>query len=476
MFAIPPDPAGDRHLASLGRAERNRRGATYTPANLVVAMIDWAAARIDPVRIVDPGAGSGRFAIAAARRWPRARVIAIDTDAAALAILAANARAAGVAGRIEIRHADYVDAAIGATAGPTLFLGNPPFVRHHHLSQPTKAWWRMACRDFGERASGLAGLHNLFFVRTLQLAAPGDLACFVAAAEWLDTNYGATLRRLSAGPLGLDALFLADPAAALFPGVMTRAGIFGFRLHTRPSSFSFAPITDSTATNLPTPTRRIETAELSEGAPWRLDRQRSHDEATIRLGALFRASRGQATGMNRVWVLGDRAPKLPARFRIPAITAAADITRARGRPIGAEATLKRVADLPRNLAGLTRSERGQVDAFIAWAAAEGADRGYLARHRKPWWAVRLPPPPAAFVTYMARRPPVFALNDAGASMLNICHGLYPRRPMARRRLARILAWLNANVATASGRTYAGGLVKFEPSEIERLAIPAALLS
>ncbi|MSP89706.1 MAG: class I SAM-dependent methyltransferase [Alphaproteobacteria bacterium] len=439
-------------------------------------MIDWAAARIDPVRVVDPGAGSGRFAIAAALRWPRARVLAIDTDEAALTILAANARAAGVDGRIDIRHKDFIAATIGPAAGPTLFLGNPPFVRHHHLSQPTKSWWHRACGDFDERASGLAGLHNLFFVRTLQLAAPGDLGCFVAAAEWLDTNYGATLRRLCAGPLGLEALFLADPAVALFPDVMTRAGIFCFHPHRPRSSFSLAPIADTAAARLPTPTRQIEAAGLSDGAPWRFDRAMQGAEQTVLLGDLFRASRGQATGMNRVWILGDNAPQLPSRFCTPAITGADDITRLRGRPIGARTPLKCVANLPRDLSGLTRSEHRQIDAFIAWAAAEGADRGYLARHRKPWWAVRLPPPPAAFVTYMARKPPVFALNDAGASMLNICHGLYPRQPMARRRLARILAWLNANVALASGRTYAGGLVKFEPKEIERLTVPAALLS
>ncbi|WP_167468527.1 hypothetical protein [Cupriavidus plantarum] len=33
------------------------------------------------------------------------------------------------------------------------------------------------------------------------------------------------------------------------------------------------------------------------------------------------------------------------------------------------------------------------------------------------------------------------------------------------------AWLNANIDTGGGRTYAGGLTKFEPKEIERLRIP-----
>jgi len=33
------------------------------------------------------------------------------------------------------------------------------------------------------------------------------------------------------------------------------------------------------------------------------------------------------------------------------------------------------------------------------------------------------------------------------------------------------SWLNENVQISSGRTYAGGLTRFEPGEIQRLRIP-----
>ena len=72
---------------------------------------------------------------------------------------------------------------------------------------------------------------------------------------------------------------------------------------------------------------------------------------------------------------------------------------------------------------------------------------------------------------MARRPPQFTLNVCGARHINVAHGLYPREALAPDALVALVAWLNENINTGSGRTYAGGLTKFEPKEIERLRIP-----
>jgi hypothetical protein len=72
---------------------------------------------------------------------------------------------------------------------------------------------------------------------------------------------------------------------------------------------------------------------------------------------------------------------------------------------------------------------------------------------------------------MARRPPQFTLNPYGARHINIAHGLYPREPLAAEVMTRLVHWLNQNIQTTNGRTYAGGLTKFEPKEIERLHIP-----
>jgi hypothetical protein len=83
----------------------------------------------------------------------------------------------------------------------------------------------------------------------------------------------------------------------------------------------------------------------------------------------------------------------------------------------------------------------------------------------------LKPPAPILCTYMARRPPAFVRNRCAARHINIAHGLYPRGTMADATLDALAAFLRGNVAQSSGRTYAGGLTKFEPKELEQIAVP-----
>jgi len=130
-----------------------------------------------------------------------------------------------------------------------------------------------------------------------------------------------------------------------------------------------------------------------------------------------------------------------------------------------------VIDLPCDLDELSRGEREKVEAFLEYAKSKAADRSYIARHRTPWWRVGLREAAPILATYMARRPPAFVLNTAGARHLNIAHGLYPRDPMPKELLRRLVEYLRANTSLSDGRTYAGGLTKFEPREMERLLVP-----
>jgi adenine-specific DNA-methyltransferase len=177
------------------------------------------------------------------------------------------------------------------------------------------------------------------------------------------------------------------------------------------------------------------------------------------------------TGGNDVWIVKHDTPPLPAKFLAPTITRAKELIEARDG-LRDTSRLRRVVNLPSDLSGLSTADRAAVDQFVVWAEKCGADRSYIARHRAAWWSVGMYPPAPILCTYMARRPPVFVRNYCGARHINIAHGLYPKVAVSDSTLDEVTRWLNVNVTRRSGRTYAGGLTKFEPREIERLPLPS----
>ena len=65
--------------------------------------------------------------------------------------------------------------------------------------------------------------------------------------------------------------------------------------------------------------------------------------------------------------------------------------------------LRRVVDLPEDLDILDSDERRAVNRFLKRARRMGAHKGYVARHRRAWWSVRLRELAPILATYMARR-------------------------------------------------------------------------
>jgi hypothetical protein len=467
------DPLGEAFTRLRGPLLRRQAGAVYTPPVIVASMVEWAAAEDEPARVVDPGAGSGRFLLAAAARFPRAQLIGIELDPLAALILRANLAANGLGHRAVVKVEDYRAADLPQTDGGTLFIGNPPYVRHHAISERWKRWYAGAAQAYGVDASTLAGLHLHFYVRTLQLARQDDYGAFITSAEWLDVNYGSALRALLATRLGGVAVHVLEPCAMPFADALTTGAITCFRIGRRPTAMQIRTVPtiqdlDNLRSGVPVPwstlaaSRRWSTV-VRPAAP--------APPGFVELGELCDVRRGQVTGGNAVWIAGEAAKELPPRVLKPTVTRARELLAA-GDVLRAVADLKRVVDLPVELEEFDAADRRVVDRFLHWAKSQGAADSYIAKHRRAWWSVLLYDPAPIICTYMARRPPAFVRNLCGARHLNIAHGLYPREEFGERVLGNLLAYLRSNVNISAGRTYAGGLTKFEPGELERVPVPA----
>ena len=481
-IAAGEDPLGDALGEIRTAQDRRRRGAVYTPAHIVQAMVGWATTRSTPVRIVDPGAGSGRFLLAAGREFAQAELVAVETDPLAALLLRANARLRGERHRLELLVQDYRAISLPRAEGPTLFLGNPPYVRHHDIEPAWKEWFAGTASRWSLKASRLAGAHIHFLLQTAHLSSDGDFGTFITSAEWLDVNYGSVARQLVAEVLGGTDVCVFDPAASPFPNADTTAAVVCFqvpsaageerenghaeemvRFHRVDTAGQLGELADG---------REVPKSRLRDTRRWStfLHSGSKVPADFVELGELCRVHRGQVTGCNAAWIASSHAQSLPKRALVPTVTRARELFAA-ADCLRTLDDLRCVVDLPTDLDELDSAERRETERFLLWARSLGAQASYVAQHRRAWWAVGLRDPAPILCTYMARRPPAFVRNPFGARHLNIAHGIYPRDPLPPPTLDALAKWLRSNVRIASGRTYAGGLTKFEPKEIERLPVP-----
>jgi len=468
--------AGDDHFDPYGRdfcldhsaVERRALGITLTPQWLVDWMLDRCAALGDFAGVVDPGCGTARFALAAARRWPRAQVVGIEAHPALSALARTAVAQAGLHRRVEIRDGDFLDLSAVPRCGRTLFVGNPPYVRHHDIAPCWKDWYREQMRGLGIAASALAGLHAHFLLKTALLARPGDAFCFVGPAEWLDSGYGSALRQLLGGAhLPVAEIWLADRAARVFDDALVSTAVVAGVVGELSANIRFGMLRAEDAR----PQREAPRSSLAVSQRWS---EFWHEERArgpgVEVGDLFVVRRGQVTGNNALWVYGSGySDALPAAVLRPTVTRARELLELPDAVLREDAPLKRVIDIPadwRETFGAQDVRR--IERFVAWAERHGGRDSYIARHRDPWFRVRLGDPSPILMTYMARRAPRFVRNAAGVAILNIAHGLFPRRAMTTTELDAAVAALNRAADVRDGRAYAGNLVKFEPGDAMRM--------
>lgn len=466
------DPLGNAFTELRSPADRRERGATYTPLPVVRSMIEWAAREGTPSRVVDPGVGSARFLVAAGRRFKNARLVGVEIDPLAALLARAHLAAAGLADRASVVLEDFRKADLRDIDERTLFIGNPPYVRHHLIGTTWKNWLRRTAEKRGLTASTLAGLHVHFFLATLELAQSDDWGAYITAAEWLDVNYGEVLRRMLLNGLGGTAIHVVDPTARAFPDAQTTAAITCFRVGAKAKSIRMARVGALDELGALEGGRPIRRERLDAAGRWTpLARAtRKIPSGYIELGELCRVHRGQVTGANDYWIAGPHSAGLPGSVLFASVTKARELIGA-GRALRDTAKLRRVIDLPDDLDEIESPYRKIVEAFLQTLKLAGVDRGYVARNRKTWWSVGLYEPAPILATYMARRPPAFVRNIGEARHINIAHGIYPREPLTDEVLDAITEHLSTTTRVSEGRTYAGGLTKFEPREMERLLVP-----
>jgi ribosomal protein L3 glutamine methyltransferase len=138
-------------------------------------------------RVLEIGTGCGCIAVAAARAFPRARVVATDISAAAIAVAARNVARHGLEDRITLVTGDlYAD-----VAGPfDVILSNPPYVPEAELADLPPEYAHEPRVAFASGDDGLALPARIVAAAPDYLAPAGWLAIEVGGgAELLERRF-----------------------------------------------------------------------------------------------------------------------------------------------------------------------------------------------------------------------------------------------------------------------------------------------
>ena len=484
--------------------DRNKLGQFATPPDLAreclaLCLSFWETTR-GRARFLDPAVGTGSFYSALREVFPEemlesATGVEIDTA------FAETARSLWGSVGLKVIHDDFTRLA------PTprddqkfnLLICNPPYVRHHHLAQDQKQYLRHECAQrTGIALSGLAGLYCYFLLLSDAWLAPNAISLWLIPSEFMDVNYGASIKKYLCTQVALHRVHRFDPSEVQFDDALVSSAVVLFEKR-KPEIGHVAEFTFGGSISKPRAIQRVRTSEISDAPKWTVfplsdlllgdTFRRPQMEHQPVLSDVFDIKRGIATGANEFFIMERRQAAergLPAEYLKPVLPSPRYLkdrvieADEEGFPRLRPSLVLLDCDLPE---ALVMKKHPRLWDYIAKGAQDGLPERYLLRGRKPWYSQEQRPPAPFLCTYMGRgqngdSPFRFFLNQSRAVAANVYLLLYPiarladvltRDPGLASHIFSRLSALRPEELKTEGRVYGGGLHKIEPRELGRLS-------
>ncbi len=472
-------------------AVRNRMGQFATPTRLALDIQRFAKAhlgRADRIRFMDPAIGTGSF-------YSAFLDVFSPTNIAASVGYEVDPHYGEPADRLwrgtglELRLEDFTKAE--TPTGPDKFdllICNPPYVRHHHIHNREKQRLNLrvqaAC---GISISGLSGLYCYFLGLSHAWMAEGALAGWLIPSEFMDVNYGASVKRYLLDKVTLLHIHRFDPKDVQFGDALVSSAVVWLR-NEPPQSGHEVRFTYGGTLARPKLERMVPAETLRRDPKWtRYPMKECHETSKgLVLGDFFKIKRGIVTGSNDFFILSEseiHQRGLPiSAFRpiLPSPRHLMDdeiVCENNGNP-----TLRMrlfLLDPPWNQDEI-RKDYPKLWAYLDEGKNAGIADRYICRHRTPWYCQEQRPPAPFVCTYLGRidnkrgKPFRFILNHSRATAANVYLMMYPKglvenvlddQPELKRRVWEFLNTIRPESILGEGCVYGGGLYKLEPKEL-----------
>jgi len=503
-----------RQIPNAGRANSGRftdldpdklRGGYYTPADLAQWLCAWAIRSADDL-VLDPSCGDGVFLEAAAHRLATlgnngtnranhvfgVEIIADEADKARARLV----HEVGYRAVDAVETGDFF-AWLKRPGRPQFdaVTGNPPFIRYQSFPEPHRSRAMAIMKELELSPNRLTNIWVPFVVAAAVALRPGGRMALVLPAELLQVSYAAQLRSfltvrfkridiIACNELFFDKaeqevlLLLADGACAAS------------------SDNTQCEVTLTESNSVADIVRRPPASTLEGASPktvchdsekWlkyflsaseiAFMRELRASEVTTPLTTYASVNVGVVTGKNQFFVLSrsEIADRGLQGHTTPLISRSAHLTGAR---IGKRDWRQLVADDQRvNLLHLApingANPEGTLKSYIRLGEEQDVHRGYKCSIREPWYVVPSVWTPDAFMFRQIYDFPRVVLNSAEATSTDTIHRMRCKTDPGAV-VTNSYVSLTAASAEIEGRSYGGGVLELEPTEAERLLMPAKL--
>ena len=371
-----------------------------------------------------------------------------------------------------------------------LVITNPPYVRHHYLTQAEKSYL-LECgkKETGIGLSGLAGLYCYFILLAHKWLAPGAICGWLIPSEFMDVNYGTAIKGYLLQNVHLLRIHRYDPKNSMFSDALASSCVVWFKNEIINADYEIEFSFGGTHDN-PVQSKRIKKSDLTKERKWtRFPEKeiRCEKSKKITLGDYFEIKRGLATGDNSFFIMSREKitelgldmsffkPILPSPRYLKTDIVGTD---SNGMPqIEPQYFLLDCELTEREIMKQSPATWNYLQSGI-----EKTSKKYLCKSRKKWYWQEQRDATYFLCSYMGRgkddgSPIRFILNLSEAIATNSYLMLYPKEPLQKAisdnpnsvyRIWELLKGISRNDIEEEGRVYGGGLKKIEPRELAKV--------
>ena len=503
-------PVGSTERTNSGRFSEldpdKLRGGYYTSESLARWLCDWAIRDANNV-ILEPSCGDGEFLLAATDRLEAlgAQGPVRANHLFGVEILSDEADKARQRLRSQLGHraADVVETsdffAWWSRPDRPMFdavVGNPPFIRYQSFPEPYRSRAMDIMVGQGLSPNRLTNIWVPFVVGAAASLKAGGRMALVLPAELLQVSYAAQLRSFLTDRFGKIDLIACNE---LFFEKAEQEVLLLLADEAReaPSENNPCQVTLTESDSVAHIVKRKPATVLKGASPktichdsekWLKYFLSPEEIAFMRelrasgvatpLSTYASVNVGVVTGKNQFFVL--RQSEIEERglqdHTMPLVSRSAHL---HGASIGKRDWKKLSAQDQRvhmlHLAPINGSKpKGALESYIRLGEEEKVHQGYKCSIRTPWYAVPSVWVPDAFVFRQIYDFPRVVLNNAEATSTDTIHRMRCKNGNPRAVIANTYTYLTAASAEIEGRSYGGGVLELEPTEAEKLLMPAKL--